>query len=268
MPFIDHDHIRFYFRETGQGTPVVFQHGLGGSVEQPWGLFLPPEGFRMIAMDCRGHGQTEPLGDPERISIASFADDLRALLDALQIPRVVMGGISLGAAVALNFALRFPHRVVGLIQSRPAWLAEPNHRNAAWFGEIASLIRRHGAKAGQSRFRQSSAYREVLAESPDVAQSMLNQFDNPRADATVITLERIRNDAPCSSLQQLADIQVPTLVMANRQDPVHPFEFGQIIAAAIPKSEFVELTAKSVSVEQHRRDVQTYLGSFLIRHFQ
>ena len=86
-------------------------------------------------------------------------------------------------------------------------------------------------KAGQAIFRQSATYRQILAESPDVAQSMLNQFDNPRAEATVITLERIQNDAPCTSLQQLADIRVPTLVLANRQDPVHPFEYGQIIAA-------------------------------------
>ena len=111
MPIFEHDQIRFHFRETGQGVPVVLQHGLGGSVEQPFGLFVPPDGFRLLAMDCRGHGQTDPLGDPEKISIASFADDLQALLDSLQIPRAVVGGISMGAAVALNFALRFPDRV-------------------------------------------------------------------------------------------------------------------------------------------------------------
>ncbi|MHB8970082.1 MAG: alpha/beta fold hydrolase [Pirellulaceae bacterium] len=268
MPIFEHDQIRFHFRETGQGIPVVLQHGLGGSVEQPFGLFAPPDGFRLLAMDCRGHGQTDPLGAPEKISIASFADDLRALLDSLQIPRAIIGGISMGAAVALNFALRFPDRLIGLIQSRPAWLAEPNPRNAAWFGEIAGLIRTHGAKAGQAVFRQSATYRQILAESPDVAQSMLNQFNNPRAEATVITLERIQNDAPCTSLQQLADIRVPTLVLANRQDPVHPFEYGQLIAQAIPGAEFAELTAKSVSVEQHRRDVQMHLERFLNEHFQ
>ncbi|MHB8864528.1 MAG: alpha/beta fold hydrolase [Pirellulaceae bacterium] len=267
MPFFEHDQIRFHFREVGQGVPIVFQHGLGGSVEQPFSLFLPPDGFRMIAMDCRGHGQTEPLGNRDKIRIASFADDLQALLDFLRIPRVIMGGISMGAAVALNFALRFPQRTIGLIQSRPAWLAEPNPRNAAWFGEIVRLIRTHGPAAGQTLFRQSSTYRELLTESPDVAQSMLNQFANPRVDATVITLEQIQHDAPCASLTQLADLDVPTLVMANRQDPVHPFEFGQTLAAAIPGAEFVELTAKSVSAEQHRRDVQARLGDFLERHF-
>ena len=268
MPTFEHDHIRFHYRDIGHGTPVIFQHGLGGSVEQVCGLFTPPAGFRMLVMDCRGHGKTEPLGPHERISLASFADDLRAFLDFLEVPQAVVGGISMGAAVTLNFVLRFPARVTGLIQSRPAWLAAPNPRNVAWFGEIARLIREHGPRNGRALFRQSATYREVLAESPDVAQSMLNQFDNPRADATVVTLDRIRENAPCSSLEQLANIHVPTLVMANRQDPVHPFVYGQMLAAAIPGAEFAELTPKSQSVELHRADVQRHLGGFLERNFR
>jgi pimeloyl-ACP methyl ester carboxylesterase len=267
MPFFEHDAIRFHFRETGRGAPIVFQHGLGGSVDQPFGLFTPPDGFRLLAMDCRCHGQTQPAGDPERIGIASFADDLLAFLDHLEIPRAVIGGISLGAAVALNFALRHPQRVTGLVQSRPAWLAEPNRRNAAWYGEIARLIREHGAKEGGLRFRQSATYAQLRRDSPDVAQSMLSQFDNPRVQATVIVLERMQRDAPCTSLQQLGEIRVPTLVLANRQDPVHPFTFGQAIAAAIPGAECFEITAKSLSVERHQQDVQRYLGDFLQRHF-
>jgi pimeloyl-ACP methyl ester carboxylesterase len=164
--------------------------------------------------------------------------------------------------------LRFPARVTGLIQSRPAWLAAPNPRNVAWFGEIARLIREYGPRSGRTLFRQSATYREVLAESPDVAQSMLNQFDNPRADATVVTLDRIREDAPCSSLEQLANLHVPTLVMANRQDPVHPFAYGETLAAAIPGAEFAELTPKSQSVGLHRADVQRHLGGFLERSFR
>ena len=179
----------------------------------------------------------------------------------------MIGGISLGAAVALNFALRYPQRVTGLVQSRPAWLAGPNRRNAAWYGEIVRLICEYGASEGGLRFRQSATYAQVREESPDVAQSLLNQFDNPRVQDAVAVLERMAPDAPCTSLRQLAAIRVPTLVMANRQDPVHPFEYGQVIAAGIPGAEFCEITAKSVSSERHQQDVQRYLGEFLQRHF-
>ena len=85
MSFFEHEAIRFHFRETGDGVPVVFQHGMGGSVDQPFGLFTPPAGFRLLAMDFRCHGKTQPAGEPDRIGIASFADDLLAFLDHLEI---------------------------------------------------------------------------------------------------------------------------------------------------------------------------------------
>src|SRR3954453_23307117 len=122
MPTFAHDGLAFHYEDTGEGVPFIFQHGLGGDVNQPCGLFRPPEGVRLLALDCRAHGETRPLGDPDQLRLATFADHLAALLDYLEVPRAVIGGISMGAAVALNFALRYPERVLGLVLSRAAWL--------------------------------------------------------------------------------------------------------------------------------------------------
>ncbi len=267
MPHFTHEAIRFHFRTVGEGRAVVFQHGMGGSVEQPLGLFIPPAGFRLLALDCRGHGGSRPLGDPQRIRIATFADDLRVWLQQLQIPAAIVGGISLGAAVALNFALRYPEHTLGLILSRPAWLDGPNHQNVAWYGEIAELARQYGSVEGEARFRRSATYRELSQESPAVVQSMLGFFAHPRVDDLVVILEQLTHDAPCEDLAQLTQIKAPTLVLANRQDPVHPLGFGTALAAAIPGAEFGELTAKSISAERHRQDVQRLISQFLHRHF-
>ena len=59
----------------------------------------------MAAFDFRAHGAT-PLGDPEKLRISIFADDLVAFMDHLQVETAVLGGISMGAAVALSAALR------------------------------------------------------------------------------------------------------------------------------------------------------------------
>ncbi len=64
-----------------------------------------------------------------------------------------------------------------------------------------------------------------------------------------------------------ATINVPVLVLANRQDPIHPFEFGETLAREIPNAEFNELTPKSVSVDRYRMDVQRFLLEFLAKHF-
>ncbi len=264
-----HDQLRFHYLDTGtSGTsevPFFFQHGLGGDVGQPSGLFSPPPGIRLLCFDCRAHGETTPVGDPGKLRIAVFADDLRALMDRLEIPDAVIGGISMGAAVALNFALRFPERTRGLVLSRPAWLAGPMEENARIYAAIAKLTREHGAARGREAFAETEDYRKTLRLSPDAAASLLGQFDNPRAEETVAKLERIPTDSPVDRLEAVEAIGAPTLVLANRQDPIHPFEYGEVLARRISGAEFREITPKSLSRERHMADVQAALEAFLAR---
>ena len=161
--------------------PVVLLHGLGGDIDQPGGLAGGLPGVRLITLDFRGHGQTQPLGAEEKISIRQFADDVAALLDELRIEKAVVGGISLGAAVALRFALDYPARIRALVLSRPAWLEGPNPQNRRIFAEIAGLIRRYGPAEGKARFRESDTYAEVCNQSSDGAKSLLGHFDSPQA---------------------------------------------------------------------------------------
>lgn len=263
MPTFRHDGLAFHYRDAGTGTPFFFQHGLGGDGGQPASLFRAPVGIRFLSLDCRAHGETRPLGDEAKLSLAVFADDLLALMDHLRISAAVVGGISMGAAVALNFALRRGRRVLGLVLSRPAWLDRPMERNAAIYAGIARLLREHGPRRGLELFKLSPEYRETLELSPDAAASLVGQFEHPRAVETVARLERLPADAPCRDLAALAAIQVPTLVLANRQDPIHPHAFGEILASAIPGAVLRELTPKSVSKDRHALDVQASLAEFL-----
>lgn len=265
MPFFERDGLAFRYRDEGRGQVFVFQHGLGGDVNQPFGLFTPPPGVRLIALDCRGHGETRPLGDPDLLSYAAFADDLCALLDHLQLAQVILGGISMGAGVALNVALRFPERVRGLVLSRPAALDRPLPPNMAVFAWIGRLIQQHGAQEGLRLFQQSDLYAEYRSSAPDVARSLCGQFEQPRAEETAVKLARIPASVAVPDAGLLASIAVPALVLANRQDPVHPFEYGEIIAGLLPHAELKELTPKSISVEQHTRQTQAYIAQFLLQ---
>jgi pimeloyl-ACP methyl ester carboxylesterase len=80
----------------------------------------------------------------------------------------------------------------------------------------------------------------------------------------VVKLERIPHDAPSHDRREWTSIGVPTLVLANRQDPIHPFAYGEIIAQLIPRAEFHELTSKSVDPARHARETQTFIESFLL----
>ncbi len=191
MPSFSREDIEFHYVDRGNGIPLVVQHGLGGDLAQPSVLFEPPDGFRLLSMDARGHGETRPLGREDELSIATFADDMVAWLDHLGVEKAIVGGISMGAAIALNMALRYPERLLGLILSRPAWLDAPYPPRLRIFSMLTELIREHGPEEGRRRFLGSEAYRELNAESPESAQTLADQFLHPRAVETAVKFDRI-----------------------------------------------------------------------------
>jgi pimeloyl-ACP methyl ester carboxylesterase len=266
MPTFKRNEVELFFQETGEGIPFVFQHGLGADVTQPFGLFKPPAGVRLIGFDARGHGSSRT-GPPGNISLKTSADDLLALLDHLKIPQAIVGGISMGAAIALNFATRHPERVKGLILSRPAWLDGPNPFNVKMFGLIAHLINTVGPLEGLFLFQATPDFAELRRDYPDTATSLCNQFRHPRAVEIAKSLSPIANDSPLESLDELKGIGVPTLILANKRDPIHPFHYGARLSEEIPGAEFREIPSKSENLEAHLRDVQTAMEQFLAKHF-
>ncbi|HRI87156.1 MAG TPA: alpha/beta hydrolase [Candidatus Hydrogenedentes bacterium] len=260
---LERDGIRFNFRDEGTGQPFVYQHGLGGDVSQPFGFFAGTHaGLRLLGIDCRAHGETRPLGPVDKISIESFADDVIALMDFRGIDRAVVGGISMGAAISLNIALRYPERVRALILQRPAWLDQPMPPNLRVLVTIGELIRSEGTVKGRETFVKSEAYAALMRESPDGAAAMLAQFAHPRAAETAVKLVRIPHDSPCSN-RAWKTLRLPVLVIVNRMDPIHPLEFGQTLAKGIPGAVSCEVTPKSISIERHTSDVRKGIEDFI-----
>jgi len=258
-----HDGLGFHYLDRGAGVPFVFQHGLGGDVSQPFGLYTPPPGVRLIGMDCRGHGETRPLGDPKKVALAAFADDLVALLDHLEIPRAVVGGVSMGAAVALNLALRYPDRVLALVAAYPACLDRPLPENARVFTHAAQWLLKFGAAGGLERFRRSVEYARIESESPETAKELERQFTDPRAEECVVRLERIPHDAPAHDREEWSELETPALVLGRRGDPVHPRRFAEDLAQTLPDSRLVELPPPSAGLARHADALQSAVDTFL-----
>jgi pimeloyl-ACP methyl ester carboxylesterase len=258
-----HDGIDFWYAEKGEGVAFVFQHGLGGDRRQPLELYAYQRGIRLLALDCRGHGKTRPLGDPGLLRFDVFADDLVALLDHLGIATCVIGGISMGAGVALNLTLRWPQRVTGLILVRPGWLAQPSPPNLACMAEVGQWIRDDGAVQGKQGFLASPLYAHMAAEAPYTAESLLAQFDEPRAADAWPRLLHLPRDAPNRDPAAWGRVAVPTLVLGNRVDFTHPFAYAETLAGAIPQAQLVEIPSKAVDREGHVTAARTQIAQFL-----
>jgi pimeloyl-ACP methyl ester carboxylesterase len=262
VPWFNHQRFRLHYVDRGDGTPFVFQHGLGGSTEQTTALFPETAGVRFLSLDCRNHGESEPVAQPEDLRFSFMADDIVAWMDHLVVEDAVLGGVSMGAGIALNLALRYPGRVRGLLLSRPAWLDGPMEAREI-YSEVAALIRSKGIEEAQRAFVASSTYARLRLESPDAANSLLGQFQAPRAKERVSRLEEMPRDTPHRDRKQWAALKVPTLVLATDTDPVHPLELARQLAHAIPGAELRQVTAKSIDAARHVREVQSAIADWL-----
>jgi pimeloyl-ACP methyl ester carboxylesterase len=264
MPFLKSNGIRFYYELSGTGSLLVaFQHGLGGEVSQPQGILGGSTRLRTLSFDCRGHGHTEPLGPPDQLKFSTFADDLRAVLDALGIEVLIVGGISMGAGVALNFALRNPLRVQALILSRPPWLDAPFPPNLEIFRSLSRWLNEGGPRSAKERLLADSEFRRIQTVSRDNAASILRQLERPSLEATSATLASLPADTPCATPEAWREVAVPTLVLVNALDALHPVEYGQRLAAGIPGARLVEIAPKEKDPALHAREAREAIEAFV-----
>ncbi|MFC6730964.1 alpha/beta fold hydrolase [Haladaptatus sp. DYSN1] len=115
MPTIRTNDVLTYYEERGDGPPLVFIHGAIVDHNQ-WNPQIDAlsDGYRTIAYDVRGHGQTGG-SDRDAYSIDLFADDLDALIDGLALDRPVLCGTSTGGCIAQVYAARHPEKIAGLV---------------------------------------------------------------------------------------------------------------------------------------------------------
>ena len=242
---------------TGTGPIVVFQHGLCGDITQPQEVFPNDHGFAHAALNCRGHGQS-PAGDLNALTIAHFTDDLAQMIDLLPHLPVAVGGISMGAAIALRLAVTRPDLVQSLILSRPAWItdnAPPNIQANALAGRMLAQ--------GLAAFDVTQTAQDLARTSPDNLASLRSFFSRPNPDVTAALLTRISADGPGVTEADLAALTIPTLVMGSAEDAVHPLGHATTLTNLIPGARFVELPPKGRDKAAHVAACQSAILAFL-----
>lgn len=108
--------LRIAFTDQGDGDPILLIHGFASNirtnwVDPGWVSLLKREGYRVVALDNRGHGASDKPHDVGSYALALMLEDARALLDHLGIPRADVMGYSMGARIAALLAHRHPERV-------------------------------------------------------------------------------------------------------------------------------------------------------------
>ena len=258
-----HDGIRFHYEDDGEGCPLVLCHAIGRDTGQIQRYIGTPPLFRVVRWDARAHGLTEPLGPVERLNFSSFADDLAALLDHLEIERAVVGGISMGAATSIAFSCRWPSRVRAGILIRPAWLAEPHPNSLKCLELIGRLLSENTLDHARERFLESTEYCDLRRKSSQATQNLLSEFGQPLAAQRAVRYLQITASAPIDDWRQLALCDMPILVVGCDKDPFHPLEVAVEWADHLPNAYFAAVPSPLEDTDEHIQQLRETIHRFL-----
>ena len=254
--------LRLSVKVAGTGRPFLFLHGLCGDALQPLEVFPDDTGWQCHALESRGHGGSD-IGAMEELSIRRFTEDAAAYLEALGRGPAVIGGISMGAAIALRLTASRPELAAGLVLGRPAWVDEPAPPNLEPHRQIARDLGQYGAAAARRMFEDSVMAKTIADAAPDNMNSYHGFFDRRPIDQTQALLAAIAGDGPEVGLDAMSRIDVPARVIGTKRDLAHPLDMAKALAAQIPKAELVEITPKSDNRKAYVMEFRDAVGGFL-----
>lgn len=231
MPYAPVNGIELYYESHGSGLAVVFAHGAGGN-HLSWWQQVPvfSKRFRCITFDHRAFGRSRDGDGDGRRGRRGFHDDLRALLDLLEIEEVRIVAQSMGGRTAVGFSLLNPGRCKGLVLAGTTG------------GAIDDDVR-----------QMQDAYRETAMGQMPLGKRSLSPALKGRAAATEFLYRSIGRLNPArpkdflapipgyrgSSAERLAQADFPILFVVGDHDAVTPPEIIEACHRATPGSEYV-----------------------------
>ena len=203
-----------YIRDGGEdehpeALPILFLHSLAGNGGQ-WALQLDHVRRRRrgVALDFRGHGESDPAEDGD-YSIAGLAGDVAAVADQLGLRRFLLAGHSLGSAVAIEYAGRHPERVAGLL------LVDPNGDMSRVpdqeFASFLESLRADPLTELESYFRQL-----VVGGDADAARWVLEDLRLTHEDAVAKAVEGSLRYQPLPALARYPGPKLSVISDMNR----------------------------------------------------
>jgi pimeloyl-ACP methyl ester carboxylesterase len=217
------DGVTLYCEETGAGAPIVFVHEFGGDLRsyEPQVRYFSRR-YRCIAYNARGYPPSDVPENAERYSQERARDDLRCVLDGLEIESAHLVGVSMGGFAVLHFGFAYPERVLSLVVAGCGNGAEPAKRELFidQSTRTAAEIAEKGMAEVSKAFGAGPTRVQYLDKDPRGHAEFLAHFAEHSATGSAHTLRGVLARRP--SLWDLIDkmqaLDSPTLIATGDED--------------------------------------------------
>lgn len=240
------------YDELGAGPAVLLIHGfpLNRQMWQPQLSPLAQAGYRVIAPDLRGFGESD--APATGYSMDGFADDLIALLDALQIERAVVGGMSMGGYVLLNLLERYPERVSAACFITTKSSAD-DEAGRARRSAMAAEAERLGANPIIKIFAELLFCSDTMHENPELIARVTSWMRGTEPKGLAGGLQAIRDRKDYNPL--LPGFRQPSLVISGAEDRAASPDAVQLFTAGLPncQSTIIENAGHMANLERPDR---------------
>ena len=216
MKFESDPNFTIGYDDVGTGADaILLVHGtpFNRSMWQPQLSAIAAAGWRAIAVDLRGYGETTVV--PGKTTFDVFAADLAAVADHLGLERVVLGGLSMGGQIVMQFARQYPDRVRGIVLA--ATFPEPETEDGKrWRYAMADRLVKEGMHPYANEVLSKMLAARSITDFPDVAAHVMTMMCGTDPEGAAAA-QRGRAERP-DYQPTLASLTVPTLVVVGSED--------------------------------------------------
>lgn len=249
--------IKISIKQSGTGQDMILIHGIFASKEIMNPLFdYYKESYHVISYDVRGHGRSDK---PDKFDLDDYADDLKELINVLDLHKPIIIGLSMGSYIALRTAEKYPE-----ILSRIILLGTRGQ------GKISLMQKAAKENGGNDEFDLKEMGRLISRRvyAPDTTpQDIANFYKGNRSEVELTNEERKNVYASLSHYDMVSDadkVQIPVLILVGEYDGINPPEESIKVNKMLPTSKLVIIEgAGHIAFLEKENEVIELINSFI-----
>jgi len=215
--------VHLYYEEAGHGVPMIFVHEFAGEARSwaPQVRFFR-RCYRTITFNARGYPPSDVPEDPAAYSQRQAVEDIRGVLDYLQIHKAHVIGLSMGGYAALHFGLRYPERALSLVVAGAGYGSKAEDRDnfRRDCAALAERFERESMETVAAMYAMGPARVQFRDKDPQGWEQFCELLKQQSAKGHALTMRRVQimRESIYELGERMARLTVPTLIVAGDED--------------------------------------------------